>query len=102
MSKQSRRPNRRNRHSRQGPPRLPWDVILVGQHVGQHCTGPNCTHGDHEDLPAGVEPFADFGYTVGLYDCFGLPEIHLPAYPDGEGKPLPFAALGSHAQCARR
>jgi hypothetical protein len=76
------------------PPNLPWRVLLVGRHVGQHCTGPNCKH-SHEELPPGVEPRADFGYTVGLYDRFGLPEVHLAAYPDGEGKPFSTELLGA-------
>jgi hypothetical protein len=77
------------------PPPLPWDVKLVGQRVGQYCSNPDCKDGHHEPLPPGVEPFADFAYTVGLFDVFGLPEVHLPAYPDGDGKPVPPGVLGA-------
>jgi hypothetical protein len=61
-------------------------VQLVGQHVGQYCSDPDCQ--DHDDLPPGAKPFADFGYTVGLFDMFRLPEVHLSAYPDGDGIPM--------------
>jgi hypothetical protein len=95
MSKPSRRASRRNRRRRPDVPPvdLPWQVKLVGRHVGQYCTNPDCQH-KHDELPPGVEPFADFAYTVGLFDLFGLPEVHLPAYPDGEGKPLYPGLLG--------
>ena len=63
--------------------------------MGQHCAHADCP-GDHEVLPPGVEPFADFGYTVGLFDLFDLPEIHLPAYPaDDESKPFQMDLLGT-------
>jgi hypothetical protein len=96
MSKQSRRPNRRHRppRSERLRPGLPWQVMLIGQQVGQYCTAPDCDH-RHDELPPGVEPFADFGYTVGLHDVFGLPELHMPAYPDGAGKPMKPDLLGA-------
>jgi hypothetical protein len=46
--------------------------------VGNKCSEPDCSH---EHPRADEEPYADFGYTVGLFDLFDLPEIHLPAYP---------------------
>lgn len=75
------------------PERPPWEVVLVGEHVGGHCSNPDCT--EKHDLPADVGPSVGFGYTVGLFDEFDLPELHLSAYPsEGEAPPLAVGAVG--------
>lgn len=109
MSKPSRRPNRRNRRNRHDRtsghgsmvhnrhdrplPELPWTVMLIGEQVNCDCGDDHYHSHGHGQLPPGVEPFADFGYTIGLHNL-GFPELHLPAHPDGAGTPMPYRDLG--------
>lgn len=66
-----------------------WKVNLIGFGF---CEDPDCTadHGIEDD------PAEAFAYTSGLHQGHHLPELHMPAAPDGgEGEPLPYQLVGS-------
>lgn len=57
-----------------------WVVLLVHSDPDGPCDAPDCRdHHGHPAGPGGVH--ADFGYTAGLHDRHGLPELHCPAIP---------------------
>ncbi len=64
-----------------------WKVVMV--HHDDHGACDECG-----PRPGQREPDADFAYSVGLHDWFGLPEIHCPALStDDPPLPLGFEAL---------
>lgn len=73
-----------------------WNVKLIHSDPQGPCDAPGCLE-HHEPRKPGDSTHADFGYTHGLFERYGLPELHCPAYPAAtvaEGFGLPYRAIG--------
>jgi len=70
-----------------------WNIKLVHHDPDGPCEG-GCK--DHHGATRVGELHADFGYTVGLHERYGLPELHAPSRPalGPEGFSVDYQTLG--------